>query len=198
MVVEQTARGERAYDIYSRLLKSRIVFLGGQIDDTIANLIIAQLLFLEYEDPDGDIDMYIHSPGGSVPAGLAIYDAMQFIKPDVSTICVGWAASMGAVLLSAGAQGKRYCLPNARIMIHQGSGYIGQETPSDIEIAARNILYYRGKLNEILARHTGQPIEVIHRDTDRDYWMSAEEARAYGIVDRVMTRDERASAAAER
>jgi ATP-dependent Clp protease protease subunit len=191
MVVEQTARGERAYDIYSRLLKSRIIFLGGPVYDDIANLIIAQLLFLEYEDPDGDIELYIHSPGGSVPAGLAIYDTMQFIKPDVSTICVGMAASMGAVLLSAGARGKRFCLPHARVMIHQGSGYIGQETPSDIEIAARNILYYRTQLNEILARHTGQPIETVHRDTDRDYWMSAEEARAYGIVDRVMTREDR-------
>jgi ATP-dependent Clp protease protease subunit len=191
MVVEQTARGERAYDIYSRLLKSRIIFLGGPVYDDIANLIIAQLLFLEYEDPDGDIELYIHSPGGSVPAGLAIYDTMQFIKPDVSTICVGMAASMGALLLSAGAAGKRFSLPHARIMIHQLSSGIGQGTAADIEIQAREILKYRGLLDDILAKHTGQPVEKIHRDTDRDYFMSAEEARAYGIVDRVMTRDER-------
>jgi ATP-dependent Clp protease protease subunit len=191
MVVEQTARGERAYDIYSRLLKSRIIFLGGPVYDDIANLIIAQLLFLEYEDPDGDIELYIHSPGGSVPAGLAIYDTIQFIKPDVSTICVGMAASMGALLLAAGAPGKRYSLPHARIMIHQLSSGIGQGTAADIEIQAREILKYRGLLDDILAKHTGQPVEKIHRDTDRDYFMSAEEARAYGIVDRVMTRDDR-------
>jgi ATP-dependent Clp protease protease subunit len=190
MVVEQTARGERAYDIYSRLLKSRIVFLSGMVEDMMANLIIAQLLFLEYEDPDGDIEMYIHSPGGYVTAGLAIYDTMQFIKPDVSTICVGLAASMGAVLLSAGAPGKRYCLPNARVMIHQGSGgFTG--TPADIEIQAQEVLKTRAKLDDILAKHTGQPLEKVHRDTDRDYFMSAEEARAYGLVDRVMSREER-------
>jgi ATP-dependent Clp protease protease subunit len=179
MVVEQTARGERAYDIYSRLLKSRIIFLSGQVEDAMADLIIAQLLFLEYEDPDGDIEMYIHSPGGDVPAGLAIYDTMQFIKPDVSTICVGMAASMGAVLLAAGA------------MIHQGSAGMPWMTPADIEIRAREILKYRAILNDILSKHTGQTVEKIHRDTDRDYFMSADEARAYGIVDRVMTRDER-------
>src|SRR5262245_51371572 len=154
MVVEQTARGERAYDIFSRLLKSRIIFLAGVVEDQMANLIIAQLLFLEYEDPDGDIEMYIHSPGGMVTAGLAIYDTMQFIKPDVSTICVGMAASMGAVLLTAGAPGKRYCLPNARIMIHQGSAGIGHATPADIEITAQEILKTRAKLDEILAKHT--------------------------------------------
>jgi ATP-dependent Clp protease protease subunit len=191
MVVEQTARGERAYDIYSRLLKSRIIFLSGMVEDQMADLIIAQLLFLEYEDPDGDIEMYIHSPGGDVAAGLAMYDTMQFIKPDVSTICVGMAASMGAVLLAAGAPGKRYCLPHARVMIHQGSAGMPYMTPSDIEIRAREILKYRAILNEILARHTGQSVEKIHRDTDRDYFMSADEARAYGLVDRVMSRDER-------
>jgi ATP-dependent Clp protease protease subunit len=191
MVVEQTARGERAYDIYSRLLKSRIIFLGGMIEDQIANLIIAQLLFLEYEDPDGDIELYIHSPGGYVTSGLAIYDTMQFIKPDVSTICVGMAASMGAVLMAAGAPGKRFCLPNARVMIHQGSAGIGHATPADIEIQAQEILKTRAKLDEILAKHTGQPLEKVHRDTDRDYFMSADEARAYGLVDRVMTREER-------
>jgi ATP-dependent Clp protease protease subunit len=190
MVVEQTARGERAYDIYTRLLKSRILFLGGGVDDDIANLIIAQLLFLEYEDPDGDVEMYINSPGGYVHSGLAIYDTMQFIKPDVSTICVGMAASMGAVLLCCGAAGKRYCLPHARVMIHQGSaGYQG--TPSDIEIHAREVLKTRATMEEIVSRHSGQPIEKVHRDMDRDYFMSSEEARAYGIVDRVMSRDDR-------
>jgi ATP-dependent Clp protease protease subunit len=191
MVVEQTARGERAYDIYSRLLKSRILFLGGGVDDDVANLIIAQLLFLEYEDPDGDVEMYINSPGGYVHSGLAIYDTMQFIKPDVSTICVGMAASMGAVLLTSGAAGKRYSLPHARVMIHQGSAGIGHSTPADIEIAAREILKSRATMEEIVARHTGQPIEKVHNDMDRDYFMSAEEARAYGLVDRVMSRDER-------
>jgi ATP-dependent Clp protease protease subunit len=192
MVVEQTARGERAYDIYSRLLKSRIIFLGGPVYDEIASLIIAQLLFLEYEDPDGDIELYIHSPGGSVPAGLAIYDTIQFIKPDVSTICVGMAASMGALLLAAGAPGKRYSLPHARIMIHQVlTGGMGQASAADVEIEAREILKYRTLLDEILARHTGQPIDKIHRDTDRNHYMSAEEARAYGIVDKVMTREDR-------
>jgi ATP-dependent Clp protease, protease subunit len=190
MVVEQTARGERAYDIYSRLLKSRIIFLSGPIDDAVADLLIAQLLFLEAEDPDGDIDLYIHSPGGYVEAGLAIYDTMQFIRPDVSTICMGQAASMGAVLLSAGTTGKRFALPNSRIMIHQGSAGIGQSTPSDIEIAAREILRGKVVLQEILARHTNQPVEKIERDYDRDYWMSAEEAAAYGIVDKVMSRSD--------
>jgi ATP-dependent Clp protease protease subunit len=190
MVVEQTARGERAYDIYSRLLKSRIIFLSGPIDDAVADLLIAQLLFLEAEDPDGDIDLYIHSPGGYVEAGRAIYDTMQFIRPDVSTICMGQAASMGAVLLSAGTPGKRFALPNSRIMIHQGSAGIGQSTPSDIEIAAREILRGKVVLQEILARHTNQPVEKIERDYDRDYWMSAEEAAAYGIVDKVMSRSD--------
>jgi ATP-dependent Clp protease protease subunit len=190
MVVEQTARGERAYDIYSRLLKSRIIFLSGPIDDAVADLLIAQLHFLEAEDPDGDIDLYIHSPGGYVEAGLAIYDTMQFIRPDVSTICMGQAASMGAVLLSAGTLGKRFALPNSRIMIHQGSAGIGQSTPSDIEIAAREILRGKVVLQEILARHTNQPVEKIERDYDRDYWMSAEEAAAYGIVDKVMSRSD--------
>jgi ATP-dependent Clp protease protease subunit len=191
MVVEQTARGERAYDIYSRLLKSRIIFLAGMVEDDMANLIIAQLLFLEYEDPDGDIEMYVNSPGGYVHSGLAIYDTMQFVKPDVSTICVGMAASMGAVLLSSGAAGKRFCLPHARVMIHQGSAGIGRAAPADIEIAAREILKTRETMEQIVARHTGQPIDKVHRDMDRDYFMSADEARAYGLVDRVMTRDER-------
>jgi ATP-dependent Clp protease, protease subunit len=193
MVVEQTARGERAYDIYSRLLKSRIIFLSGPIDDAVADLLIAQLLFLEAEDPDGDIDLYIHSPGGYVEAGLAIYDTMQFIRPDVSTICMGQAASMGAVLLAAGTSGKRFALPHSRIMIHQGSAGIGQSTPSDIEIAAREILRGKVVLQEILARHTNQPVEKIERDYDRDYWMSAEEAAAYGIVDKVMSRSDHQS-----
>ena len=190
IVVEQTPRGERSYDIYSRLLKSRIIFLSGPIDDPMADLLIAQLLFLESEDPDGDIDLYVHSPGGYVEAGLAIYDTMQFIRPDVSTICMGQAASMGAVLLSAGAKGKRYSLPHARIMIHQGSAGIGQSTPSDIEIHAREILRYRRLLNEVLSRHTGQPYEKVDRDTDRDYFMSAQEACEYGLVDKVMSREE--------
>jgi ATP-dependent Clp protease, protease subunit len=190
MVVEQTARGERAYDIYSRLLKSRIIFLSGPIDDAVADLLIAQFLFLEAEDPDGDIDLYIHSPGGYVEAGLAIYDTMQFIRPDVSTICMGQAASMGAVLLAAGTQGKRFALPNSRIMIHQGSAGIPQSTPSDIEIHAREILRYKTVLTEILARHTGQPVEKVERDADRDYFLSAEEAVGYGIVDKVMTRSD--------
>jgi ATP-dependent Clp protease protease subunit len=189
MVVEQTARGERAYDIYSRLLKSRIVFLSGPIDDPVADLIIAQLLFLEAEDSDGDIDLYIHSPGGHVNAGLAIYDTIQFIKPDVSTICMGLAASMGALLLTAGAKGKRYALPHSQVLIHQPSGGIEYSQATDIEIHARNILQLKSTLNKILSRHTGQPLERIERDTDRDYYMSAEEARVYGLVDRVMTRD---------
>lgn len=188
IVVEQSNRGERAYDIYSRLLKDRIVFIGGPIDDTIANLVIAQLLFLESEDPDKDIHLYINSPGGVVTAGLAIYDTMQYIKPDVSTICLGSAASMGALLLTAGAPGKRYALPYARIMIHQPlGGAQGQAT--DIEIHAREILRLREVANEILVRHTGQPLERIQRDTERDFFMSSEEAKAYGLIDKVIVRD---------
>ncbi len=185
MVVEQTNRGERAYDIYSRLLKDRIVFIGTGIDDTVANLVVAQLLFLESEDPEKEISMYINSPGGSVDAGLAIYDTMQYIKPDVSTICVGLAASMGAVLLAAGAPGKRFALPNSRIMVHQPAGGAkGQAV--DIEIQAREILRLRERLNEILAKHTGRPIEQIARDTDRDYFMSAVQAKEYGLIDGVL------------
>lgn len=190
MVVEQTARGERAYDIFSRLLKSRIIFLSGPIDDSVADLVIAQLLFLEAEDPDGDIDMYIHSPGGIVQAGLAIYDTMQFIRPDVSTICMGMAASMGAFLLAAGAPGKRFALPNSRIMIHQGTAGIPPSQISDVEIMAKEFLRSKAHLNELFAKHTGQPLEKVERDMDRDFWMSPEEARAYGIVDRVMSRQE--------
>jgi len=185
MVVEQTARGERAYDIFSRLLKDRIVFLGTAVDDEIANLIVAQLLFLEKEDPDKDIDFYINSPGGLVTAGLAIYDTMQIIKPDVATICLGQGASMAAVLLSGGAKGKRYALPNARIMIHQGSAGF-QGTPSDIDIQAKEILRYKQILNEILSKHSGQPMEKVTRDTDRDYFMSADEAKDYGLIDSVL------------
>lgn len=190
MVVEQSARGERAYDIYSRLLKERIVFLGTPVDDDIANLIIAQLLFLEKEDPDKDIEFYINSPGGLVTAGLAIYDTMQIIKPDVATICVGQAASMGAVLLAGGAKGKRYGLPNARMMIHQGSAGF-QGTPSDIDIQAKEVLRYRALLNEILSKHTGKSIEQVEKDTDRDYFMSAAEAREYGLIDEVIERENR-------
>ena len=186
MVVEQTSRGERAFDIYSRLLNERIVFLGTPIDDQIANLIVAQLLHLESEDPDKDISIYINSPGGSVYAGMAIYDTMQFIKPDVSTICVGIAMSMGALLLAAGAPGKRMALPNAKVMIHQLSGgFSGQS--SDIEIHAREALKMRRQLDEIIAKHTGQPIEKVSADTERDYFLSAEAAAEYGIVDRVIT-----------
>jgi ATP-dependent Clp protease protease subunit len=185
-VIEKTAMGERAYDIYSRLLKERIIFLGTEVDDTVANLVVAQLLFLESEDPGKDIKLYINSPGGSVYAGLAMYDTMNAIKPDVSTICVGMAASMGAVLLSAGAKGKRFALPNSKIMIHQGSaGFSG--TPSDIEITAREVLKSRQKLDEILAERTGKPVEEVHKDTDRDYWMSAGEAKDYGLIDSVIT-----------
>jgi ATP-dependent Clp protease protease subunit len=185
MVVEQTARGERAYDIYSRLLKERVVFIVGEVHDQMANLVVAQLLFLESENPDKDIHLYINSPGGSVSAGLAIYDTMQFIKPDLSTICVGQAASMGAVLLGAGAKGKRYALPNSRIMIHQPlGGFQGQAT--DIEIHTREILDARDRLNKILSHHTGQPIDKIRQDTDRDNFMSGEQARDYGIVDGVL------------
>lgn len=191
MVVEQTARGERAYDIYSRLLKNRIVFLGDAVDDTIANLVIAQLLFLEQEDPDKDIDIYINSPGGSVTAGLAIYDCMQLVKPDVSTICMGLAASAAALLLSGGAAGKRYALPYSRILIHQPwiKSIGGQAT--DIDIHAREILHTRATLNDILVQHTGQPLERIQKDTERDYYMSAEEAREYGIIDKVITKEAR-------
>jgi len=185
IVVEQTSRGERAYDIYSRLLKDRIIFLGTPIDDSFANLVIAQLLFLEAEDPDKDIHLYINSPGGVVTAGLAIYDTMQYIKPDVSTICIGQASSMGALLLAAGTKGKRFALPNSRIMIHQPmGGFQGQAT--DIEIHAREILRLKDTLNRILAFHTGQPIERIRQDTERDYFMSGEEAKEYGIIDEVI------------
>ena len=185
MVVEQTSRGERAYDIYSRLLKERLIFLVGPIDDHMANVVVAQLLFLESENPEKDINIYINSPGGVVTAGMAIYDTMQYIKPDVSTICVGQAASMGALLLAAGAAGKRYALPNSRVMIHQPlGGAQGQAT--DIEIQAREILRLKAVLNEILAERTGQPLEVIERDTDRDKFLSAEEALKYGLIDQVM------------
>jgi ATP-dependent Clp protease protease subunit len=186
MVIEQSGRGERAYDIYSRLLKERVVFMVGPVNDATANLIVAQMLFLESENPDKDIYFYINSPGGSVSAGLAIYDTMQFIKPDVSTLCIGQAASMGAFLLTAGAKGKRYCLPNSRVMIHQPlGGFQGQA--SDIEIHAKEILYLKARLNQMLAKHTGQSIETIDRDTDRDNFMSAEEAVNYGLVDKVLT-----------
>ncbi len=185
IVIEQSSRGERAYDIYSRLLKERIIFLGTAIDDEVANLVIAQLLFLEAEDPKRDITLYINSPGGLVTAGLAIYDTIQYIKPDVSTLCLGQAASMGALLLAAGAHGKRYTLPNARILIHQPmGGFQGQAT--DIDIHAREILRLRERLNEIMARHTAQPIDRIKQDTERDFFMSGEEARKYGIVDHVI------------
>ena len=187
IVVEQTSRGERSYDIYSRLLKDRIVFIGTPIDDQIANLVIAQLLFLEAEDPDRDIWIYVNSPGGVVSAGLAIYDTMQFIKPDVATYCMGQAASMGAVLLAGGAKGKRSALPNSRIMIHQPLGGT-QGQASDIEIYTKEMLKTREQLNEILALHTGQPLERIERDTDRNFFMSAEEARDYGIVDHVINK----------
>ncbi|HEX4782047.1 MAG TPA: ATP-dependent Clp endopeptidase proteolytic subunit ClpP [Usitatibacter sp.] len=185
MVIEQSGRGERAYDIYSRLLKERIIFLVGPISDGMANLVVAQLLFLESDNPDKDIHLYINSPGGSVSAGMAMYDTMQFIKPDVSTLCTGLAASMGAFLLCAGAKGKRFTLPNARVMIHQPSGgFSGQA--SDIEIHAKEVLYLKRKLNEMMALHTGQPIETIERDTDRDNFMGAEDAVKYGLVDRVL------------
>jgi ATP-dependent Clp protease protease subunit len=187
IVVEQTARGERSYDIYSRLLKERVVFIVGEVEDQMANLIVAQLLFLESENPDKDIHLYINSPGGAVTAGLAIYDTMQFIKPDISTICVGQAASMGAVLLAAGAKGKRFALPHSRIMVHQPlGGFHGQAT--DVEIHAREILDAKSRLNNILANHTGQPLEKISRDLDRDNFMSGEQAREYGIVDAVLDR----------
>ncbi|MBM4325588.1 MAG: ATP-dependent Clp endopeptidase proteolytic subunit ClpP [Deltaproteobacteria bacterium] len=189
IVVEQTSRGERSYDIYSRLLKERIVFLGTGVEDVIANLVIAQLLFLESEDPDKDINFYINSPGGLVTSGLAIYDTMQYIKPDIQTICIGQAASMGALLLASGTPGKRFALPHSRILIHQPmGGFQGQAT--DVEIHAKEILRMRHELNEILVKHTGQPMEKIERDTDRDFFMGGEEARAYGIVDHVITRRE--------
>jgi ATP-dependent Clp protease protease subunit len=186
MVVEQSGRGERAYDIYSRLLKERVIFLVGPVNDQMANLIVAQLLFLESENPDKDISLYINSPGGSVSAGLAIFDTMNFIKPDVSTLCTGLAASMGAFLLAAGAKGKRFSLPNSRIMIHQPSGG-SQGQASDIEIQAKEILYLRERLNRILADRTGQSMEQIHKDTDRDRFMSGDEAVEYGLIDKVLT-----------
>lgn len=185
MVVEQTNRGERSYDIYSRLLKDRVVFLGSEIDDNVANLVIAQLLFLEAEDPEKDIHLYINSPGGSISAGMAIYDTMQYIKPDVSTICVGMAASMGAFLLCAGEKGKRFALPNSEVMIHQPLGGT-QGQAVDIEIHAKRIIQMRDKLNAIMAERTGQPLDKINRDTDRDFFMSAQEAKEYGLVDHVM------------
>lgn len=185
MVIEQSGRGERSYDIYSRLLKERVIFLVGPVNDMTANLVVAQLLFLEAENPDKDISLYINSPGGSVTAGMSIYDTMQFIKPDVSTLCIGQAASMGAFLLTAGAKGKRFCLPNSRVMIHQPlGGFQGQA--SDIEIHAKEILYLKDKLNGIMAHHTGQNIDTIANDTDRDNFMSADAAKAYGLVDQVI------------
>jgi len=185
MVIEQSGRGERAYDIYSRLLKERVVFLAGPIDEMSANLIVAQLLFLESDNPEKDISLYINSPGGLVSAGLAVYDTIQFIKPDVSTLCIGQAASMGAVLLCAGSKGKRFCLPNSRVLIHQPfGGFQGQAT--DIEIQAKEILYLRRRLNEIMAKHTGQDIDTIERDTERDNFFGAEQATKYGLVDKVL------------
>ncbi len=185
MVIEQSSRGERAYDIYSRLLRDRIIFLGSAINDEIANLLIAQLLFLESEDPDKDINFYINSPGGIVTAGLAVYDTMQYIKPDIATVCIGQASSMGAVLLAAGAAGKRYSLPNSRIMIHQPLGG-SQGQASDIAIQAKEILRIRDKLNDIIVQHTSQPLEKIEKDTDRDFFMSGQEAQEYGLIDTVM------------
>ncbi len=187
IVVEQTARGERSYDIYSRLLKERVIFLVGPVEDYMANLVVAQLLFLEAENPDKDIHLYINSPGGSVTAGMSIYDTMQFIKPDVSTMCIGQACSMGAFLLTAGAKGKRYCLPNSRVMIHQPSGG-AQGQASDIHIHAQEILKIRRRLNELMAYHTGQPVEKIEKDTERDNFMSASESKEYGLVDAVIDR----------
>jgi ATP-dependent Clp protease protease subunit len=187
MVIEQSSRGERAYDIYSRLLKDRIIFLGSAMNDDVANLIIAQLLFLESDDPDKDINFYINSPGGVVTSGLAVYDTMQYVKPDIATVCIGQAASMGAVLLAAGSAGKRYALPNARIMIHQPmGGFQGQA--SDVEIHAREMLRMKQDLNRILSLHTGKPVDALQTDTDRDFFMSGEEARAYGIVDHVIAK----------
>ena len=187
MVVEQTGRGERAYDIYSRLLKDRIIFIGSPIDDLVANLVVAQLLFLEADDPDKDINLYVNSPGGSVTAGLAIYDALQYIKPDIATICVGQAASLGAVLLAAGTKGKRFALPHSRILIHQPmGGFQGQAT--DIDIQAREILRMKEELNRLLQKHTGQVLERIQQDTDRDFFMTPEQAKEYGIIDEIITR----------
>ena len=195
MVVEQTARGERAYDIYSRLLKDRIIFLVGPVEDHMANLVVAQMLFLESENPDKDINLYIDSPGGSVTAGLSIYDTMQFVKPNVSTLCVGQAASMGAFLLAAGAPGKRYALPNSRMMLHQPSGG-SRGVASDIEIQAQEILLMREQLNNIIAKHTGQDVETVAKDTDRDFWMSPDAAKEYGLVDEVqLSRTDRAESA---
>ncbi|MNZ35299.1 ATP-dependent Clp protease proteolytic subunit [compost metagenome] len=192
MVVEQSARGERSYDIYSRLLKERVIFLVGQVEDYMANLVVAQLLFLEAENPDKDIHLYINSPGGSVTAGMSIYDTMQFIKPDVSTICIGQACSMGALLLAGGAAKKRYCLPHSRMMIHQPlGGFQGQA--SDIEIHAKEILFIRERLNQVLAHHTGQPLDVIARDTDRDRFMSGDDAVKYGLIDQVLTQRQQVS-----
>ena len=186
MVVEQSARGERAYDIYSRLLKDRIIFIGTPIDDDIANLVIAQMLFLEKEDPDREIELYVNTPGGSMIAGLAIYDTMQVIRPEVATLCVGHAMSMGAVLLAGGSKGKRLALPNARIMIHQGSaGFHG--TPSDIDIVAKEVLFYKSRLIDLLSKHSGREREKVEKDIDRDFYMSAEEAMEYGIIDKVIT-----------
>jgi ATP-dependent Clp protease, protease subunit len=185
MVVEQTARGERAYDIYSRLLKERVVFIVGPVEDQVANVVVAQLLYLESENPDKDIHLYINSPGGAVSSGLSIYDTMQFVKPDISTICVGQAASMGAVLLAGGANGKRFCLPHSRVMIHQPiAGFQGQA--SDIDIHAREVLQTRDRLNSLLAKHTGQPLKRIQKDTDRDHFLSGEEAVEYGLIDTVL------------
>ncbi len=193
MVIETSGRGERAYDIYSRLLRERVVFLVGPVNDVTANIVVAQLLFLESENPDKEIYFYINSPGGSVTAGMAIYDTMQFIKPDVSTLCIGQAASMGAFLLAAGAKGKRFCLPNSRVMIHQPmGGFQGQA--SDIEIHAKEILYLKQRLNEMLAKHSGQPIDRIERDTDRDNFLSAEAAVEYGLIDKVLNSREQAAA----
>jgi ATP-dependent Clp protease, protease subunit len=186
MVIEQTGRGERSYDIYSRLLKERIIFLGSEIDDTIADLVMAQLIFLEYEDPEKDITLYVNSPGGVVSAGLAIYDTIQYIKPDVSTICIGQAASMGAILLAAGTKGKRYCLPHARVMLHQPLGGAGGQA-SDVAIHAKEIIRIKATLNEIIQKHSGQSSDVIARDTDRNFYMSAEEAKNYGLIDEILT-----------
>lgn len=186
MVVEQTGRGERSYDIYSRLLKERIIFLGGEVDDTVADLVMAQLIFLEYEDPEKDITLYVNSPGGVVSAGLAIYDTIQYIKPDVSTICIGQAASMGAILLAAGAKGKRYALPHARVMLHQPLGGAGGQA-SDVAIHAKEIIRIKNNLNEIIQKHSGQGLDVIKHDTDRNFYMSAEEAKEYGLIDEILT-----------
>lgn len=196
MVVEQTARGERSYDIYSRLLKERVVFIVGSVEDLMANVVVAQLLYLESENPDKDIHLYINSPGGSVSAGLSVYDTMQFVKPDISTICTGQAASMGAVLLAGGKEGKRFCLPHSRIMIHQPiAGFQGQA--SDIDIHAREVLTTRDRLNAILAKHTGQPLERIQTDTDRDYFMSGDDSVEYGLIDSVLTQRGEAEASEE-